>query len=64
MAIYRISTDAATQEIEAPNADAAAHLFAENVDSAASLAAWLEDVGGYGSMTCVDTGEIIFRVED
>jgi hypothetical protein len=67
MGLYYVSTDSASQEIEASTADLAAEEFARGEDAprwvkdVASLERWLVQVGGYGFIETPD-GPRIFDV--
>ncbi len=68
MASYYISTDSASETLEASSADEAAREFAQGEDAprwvrtVASLERWLRKVGGYGAMRCEDSDEVLFDI--
>ena len=68
MTTYYISTDSASEEIKAVDADSAANEFARGEDApkwvcdAETLERWLRKVGGYGCMRDEASGETLFDI--
>lgn len=66
LSTFRVTTDSASETIDAANADEAARIFAESegftgVTDLDSLRAYLVRAGGYGTVADAD-GAIVMRV--